>query len=270
MNWSRAKTILIILFLLSDLFLLGNIIVSTRNSKSVTPEIIESTIKILNTNNISISSNIIPKNTPSAPYAEADNVISDFEAFAKLFLGNDIQKADENLYTSDRGEILFIGDSFRYKASTATESSNTDEKNAQAIAITFLKNKGFDLSDAEINTEKSESGSRVILKNTFSDLPIFNSLLEVDILGEQAISVSGTWFNVTGTNGPDNELKSITSSLIDFIPSVSKTPTKITNITLGYTVPDSDLYHKSAVLVPVWKITEDNKTDHYPDARTTE
>ena len=151
MNWSRAKTILIILFLLSDLFLLGNIIVSKRNLTSATPQIIESTVKILNSNNITIDQTIIPKNILSVPYAEADNVISDFDDFAKLFLGKNVQKIDENTYKTESGTISFSGDSFTYTSITSGNSAESTEKSAELTAIEFLKNKGFDMSKAEAN-----------------------------------------------------------------------------------------------------------------------
>lgn len=270
MNWNRAKTILIILFLLSDLFLLGNIIASTRKLTAVTPEIIESTINILKNNNISIDSTIIPKNVLSAPYAEADNVIYDFDAFSKAFLGEDAEKTEEYSYKAEAGTIHFSGDSFTYKSTTPYEPVNTDEKNARITAIDFLKSKGFDLSDAEIHTNKSTNGFTFTFNNKAGSLPLFNSVISAKVSGTDVTEVWGTWFNVTNTKGQENELKSVTSALIDFIPLAKNIPTKVTGLCLGYTIPDSTLYHKSATLIPVWEIKEENGTVHYPDARNPE
>ncbi len=270
MNWYRAKTILIILFLFSDLFLLGNIIISTRRLTAVAPEIIESTIQILKNNNISIEKESIPENILSLPYAEADNVIYDFNAFSRAFLGEGAKKTDEFLYESNSGTIQFTGDGFTYKSISQSDSKKTNEKDARATAIEFLKSKGFDLSNAEIYSEKYSDEFSITLKNKVNSLPLFNSVITTKISGTQITEVSGTWFNISHTKGQENELKTVTSALIDCIPSVTNVPAKITELTLGYTIPDVTLYHKSATLIPVWEIQDEKGNIYYHDARNPE
>ncbi len=270
MNWYRAKTILIILFLFADLFLLATIITSTHQQTTVTPEIIASTAKILKNQGITINTDLIPDKIVSVPYAEADNVISDYDEFAKLFLGDDFTKSEEFLYKSHTGTIKLDGDSFNYSRNIPYNDASITEKNAQNIASEFLESKGFNISDAEIGTEKTTDNFTIIFRNTTNSLPLFNSVVTVKISGSDVTAVSGSWFNVTGAKGQDSKLKAVTSALIDFIPSITAIPTQITELTLGYTVLDNTLYHKSAALVPVWQIKEANGNVHYPDARNPE
>lgn len=267
MNWYRAKTILIILFLAADLFLLANIVGSTRKQTTVTPEVIASTIQVLKNHNIEINPSIIPNKTVSVPYAEADNVIFDYDEFARLFLGDSFTKSNDFLYKSQSGVIKFEGDSFSYASNISPNSTIPDEKSAQDIASKFLKSKGFNIKDAKVLTAKATDGITLTFKNSVKSKPLFNSAVNVKISGNDVISASGSWFNVTDAKGQDNRLKAVTSTLIDFIPSIQNVPTQITELTLGYIVPDSTLYHKSASLVPVWQIKEANGNIHYPDAR---
>ena len=73
MNWGRAKTILIILFLCTNTFLLTAIILSSNNSSVVSEAIAKSTVDILKDNGIDVSEEIIPRRTDILPVV---NVIS--------------------------------------------------------------------------------------------------------------------------------------------------------------------------------------------------
>ncbi|MBO5060956.1 MAG: two-component system regulatory protein YycI [Clostridia bacterium] len=269
MNWNRAKTILIFLFLFTDLFLLANML-STYKSATISTEIIKSTAEILNANNIKIDVSAIPNKSLPAPYAEAENVISDYDSFSVAFLGDNAAKTGDYSYESKTGAISFSGDSFNYKAAAFSISSDADEKNAQETAIRFLKDKGFDLSSAKIETSKISSGFLITFENYANSLPVFNSHVSVEISGNSVSAAYGIWFNALDTRGQDNELKSVTSALIDFIPEAGGEAIEISGLELGYTVPESTSYHKSAVLVPVWRISEASGRQHFPDARTPE
>ena len=67
MNWSRAKTILIILFLCTNVFLLTALALSSVNKSVVSEEIISSTVDILERNGVKISAGIIPEKSEILP-----------------------------------------------------------------------------------------------------------------------------------------------------------------------------------------------------------
>ncbi len=270
MNWYRAKTILIFLFLFADLFLLVNIIGSTRKQTSIAPEIITSTVHVLKNHGIEINTDLISQKIISPTYAEADNVITDYDEFAKLFLGDSVSKNDVLIYESAAGTMKFDGDSFNYTGKLESGTAISDEKSAQDFASKFLKEKGFDLSDSVTDIKKNPNGMDVTFTNTVKSLPVFNSVVAISISNDNVISVSGVWFNVTSAKGQDSNVKTVTSALIDFISSASSAPTQITGISLGYIVPESNFYHKASSLVPVWEIKEANGKIHYPNARIVE
>ena len=270
MNWSRVKTVLIILFLCTDIFLLATYLTSKYASSTISQDVIESTVEVLENNNIKVDSSIIPHKIPSVMSLDAENVISDYEEFAKKFLGSQIS-AVEYGYESVVGKLTFYGDRFNFVKNTMLDAVTdlipvTDEKMAKDVTVSSLQQVGFDLKNAEITTEKTDNGYTVVLENKANSLPIFNSQVLVTLSKSGITSVSGIWFNETESQNGNNDIKSITSALIDFIPD-AKTPAEITEIELGYNIFDKASYHKSAVLIPVWKVTTKDGETYLLDAR---
>lgn len=270
MNWSRVKTVLIILFLCTDIFLLATYLTSRYASSTVSPEVIESTVEVLKNNSITVDPAMIPQKIPNVMSLDAENVISDYEVFAKKFLGSTIS-AIEYGYESMAGKLTFFGDRFNFQKNSALEALTdsipvTDEKIAKDVAVSSLQQIGFDLENAEIVSEKSNSGYTVTFENNANSLPIFNSQVVVTLSKGGISSVSGIWFNESESQGGNNNIKSATSALIDFIPD-AKTPAEITEIQLGYNIFDKASYHKSSTLIPVWKVTTKNGETYLLDAR---
>ncbi len=268
MNWSRVKTVLIILFLCTDIFLLATYLTSRYASSTISPEVIESTVEVLKNNDITVDPAIIPHKIPSVLYAEAENVISDYETFARKILGDEFSAVDFG-YESVVGKLTFFGDRFNFVRNpmpTLDLIPVTDEKMAKDVTVSSLQQLGFDLENAEITTKKSDNGYTVTLENYANSLPILNSQVLVELSKSGITSISGIWFNESNSQNGSNNIKSITSALIDFIPD-AKTPAEITEIELGYNIFDKASYHKSATLIPVWKVTTKDADTYLLDAR---
>lgn len=270
MNWGRVKTILIILFLCTDIFLLATYLTSKYASSTISPEVIESTVKVLKNNGITVDASIIPQKIPGVMHAEAENVVSDYEEFAKKVLGTDFSPVEFG-YESLAGKLTFFGDRFNFVKNPALDAITdtipvTDAKMAKDITISSLQQLGFCLDNADITTKDTDKGYTVTLKNRANSLTIFNSQVVIELSKSGITSVSGIWFNEIESPNSNNNIKSITSALIDFIPDV-KTPAEITEIELGYNIFDKASYHKSATLIPVWKVTTKDGNTYLLDAR---
>lgn len=269
MNWGRVKTVFIILFLISDLFLLSILINSEWKQGITSSDVIDSTVQILSANGIAINPDIIPKKVSDVPYAEAENIITGYDIFAKRLLGEDAQKTADDTFEGQSGLILYDGNSFCFKSKAEPTGGNISEKDAEHIASDFLSNNGFRLKHTHKNIRKTSAGYTVTFENTVSGLPIFNNIVTVEIQGESVTTASGIWFNLIDNRGPESDLKSITSVLIDSITNLNLSGSNVTfdKLSLGYTIPESNTYHKSAVLVPVWEIRDTGANTYYIDAR---
>lgn len=264
MNWGRVKTVLIFLFLCADLFLLAIYFTSIHSSSVISQDVINSTVSVLENNNISIEASVIPKKMPKIPYVEAENVISDQKVFAQMILGNDITAIDYG-YESDMGKLTFFGDRFNFQAESFVTSWLGTPITSRDISQKKLESLGFDLSNADITTTKTDVGFSVTFTNHADSLPIFNSQVTVTLAGDIITSISGVWFNETEAVSGNN-LKNITAALIDFIPDAPQGIT-ITELEPGYDIFDKEAYHKSAALIPVWKATCSDGSVYYLDAR---
>lgn len=269
MNWSKAKDILIVLFLLTGLFLLFMLIKST-NSPAVSSEVIESTITVLNNNGISIDKSVIPQKYASLPYKEADNVISSYDDFAKKLLGESYVKGENNTYLTDVGVLEFSNNYFSYKYTGAVIDVLLDKNIAQKKLDGFLQSLGFQTEDTKFTVSKNEAVYNITCENYSDNVLVRNSLVMAEIMGDTVTSLRGTWFNLTDAKGDENEIKAVSTSLIDLILLSVKTPATITKIDLVYDLPIENSYHKSAVLVPSWFITTEDGMSYCIDARNPE
>ena len=265
MNWSRAKTILIFMFLATAIFQSFVLYNSERKTKNISPEIITACTELLDKNQISVKTEIIPKRNYSLPYIEADNAISDYQEFAKLVLGQDAKKTEENTYSSPSGTVTFSGNSFNIIAS-GLPTAIKNELSAVSKSKELLDSLGFDLNSAKETVKKNANGFDITYSSHIGDTPVADSTITVSIQNSEIKSISGKWFNITEKYG-SVKLKSITSVLIDLIKADIEKPAKITEISLGYIIPENNSYQKSASLVPVWRLSFENGQTLSIDAR---
>ena len=270
MNWGRVKTVLIILFLATDIFLLGIYLTSMHSSSTISDEVIADTVTALGNNKITVNPDIIPKKVQRAPYAEAENVMTDYETFAKNLLGDNIQKIDYG-YESPLGKVTFYGDRFNYTSTTdhfafGNANAISDSNALEELVATNLKRYSFDLSSATASTKKQEDGYTITFENSVNSLPFFNSKVVAVLSKSGECSLSGIWFNQTESTGSDIEFKRVTSALIEFIPQLPE-GCEIVKIETGYNIFDKESFHKSATLIPVWHITCKDGSTYLLDAR---
>lgn len=270
MSWGRIKTILIILFLFTDIFLAFSIYTANKKETNVSPEIIDSAVQILKEHNISIQKSIISSKITSAPILQANNAIEGYGDFASLILGSDDYSEESDTFTTKYAKVSFSGDKFVYEQFIYPVENDFTSSEAQKTAFSRLKDLGFDLSGAKVVSSSEENGVfNIKIRDFYDDMPIFSSETDVVISAGTVSRISGSWFNRTGS-GQYNSLKNSASVLVDFASSYSGSPSNITALNFGYNVFDSETYHKSASIIPVAKITLDDEAEYLIDARTSE
>lgn len=268
MNWYRAKTILIVFFVCMNVFLLVNLIYTTNKANIVTPEVIASTVEVLEKNNIHISAEKIPEKTISLNSFEMKNVFSDKEKFAKNFCGEDAVLDAENIYKGKNGTISYESDRFIFTPISMKNSTNGKDM-CDSVKI-LLSEFGIDVSDAEC-IEYNENGNTVIhFKNTIDGYKIFDSYIKVFVDSSSNITcIDGAWFEKISKSSTRLSLKSVTSVLVDFILNPKRTQGEniIEKLELGYVASDDGIYHESTVLIPVWQITLTDGSSYCMDTR---
>lgn len=273
MNRERIKTILIILFLFTDIFLALSIFTAKKEETSISPEVLDAAVQILENNDISLDKSNVPAKFPHASVLQADNVISDYDSFAKAVLGDSFSSRGDGLFVGKDTELTISGDSFYLKSVKSTDNSKSYTiGEAQKSVLSYLKGLGFNISGAKVISSSTDGGiCNMKIRGFIQDLPVYSSEIDISVSRDGILALSGSWFNPRDSIGEDSALKSITSILVDFASSYDGTNKKsIKAIELGYSVFDSATYHKSASLIPVTKITLNDGNEYFMDSRSAE
>ena len=250
MNWYRAKTILIVFFIITNLFLFYNITFGTQDENYISDDVVLYTTQVLKNNEITIDSGIIPRKKVSAVQFEADNIITGYEEFSKKVLGELSVKISDNSYMSELGRLDFSGDRFTLTVENYPQIDLETEK----AAISLLENFNIKISNYEYENQR--------FTKKINKLEVFDCNIEISQEESGKLTISGVWFekNSKEVSG-GKEMKPITSVLIDFISEHERPQGAVTieKVKWGYMVYETDTYHKSIVPLPVWKFEfEDN------------
>jgi len=275
MNWSKAKSILIVFFLLMNIILLCNIVYSTGKATIITPEILSSTVEVLKKNDITINPDIIPTKSHSLAYVEAKNIIVSGGDFAAQILGSDFSKKSDILFESKSCTLELEGDYFTLICKTPqfgelTEGINAE--NAEKKALAMLHEYGIDLGRYTTQISEADGKFTVLFTKKIGASTVFDAKIKMIISPDGLDKIWGKWFNeVTSVNpfGQKTELDSITSTLVEFILNEErpKTPIAISSLDLGYSVAGDNLYHASVVLTPSWEITLSDNSSYIVNAQ---
>ena len=272
MNWGRIKTILILLFLVTDIFLAFTIRSAENKEKNVTPEVINAACEILSARGISADKSVIPSKIPSLPVLQADNAVTAYGDFAELILGEGAIDAADGVYRKEDALLTFSGDSFTYEnKKELKEGGAVNPKELQNSVFRRLAALGFDLSDARVIHSSAGNGLlKMTIRDYYKKTPVFSSELTVTANKDGIAYVSGRWYNKR-PGGQSNLLKSTAAVLVDFAADYNgETPVTISSVELGYNLSDSEVYHKSASLIPVNRIILDSGKEYIKDARSEE
>lgn len=255
MNWYKAKTVLIVFFVITNTFLLFNVISNGRNDTRIAEEVLEYTAEVLANNGIKIDKERIPKKKRRARQVETDNIITGYDEFALMVLGEDYKKLSETEYESAGGTLSFSGDYFCYNGKSEYPAGEEGD-------VKLLRDMGLEISGFEYDAG--------VFSKKINRLSVFNSQITVEHLEDSAVRVSGVWFEENESKLSDaGTVKPITSVLIDFIssPERSGENVEITDLEWGYMVYETEIYHKSIVPVPVWKIEMSDGKNVYMEAQ---
>ena len=110
MDWSKAKNILILAFIVTNIFLAYVLFTSSqdKNELMVNNQLIKDVVKLLAKENIKVDTDI-PKSTPSLPIISLEYEVYDPKEMLDIFLGpaEEISMADEYIYTNGKELLSF-------------------------------------------------------------------------------------------------------------------------------------------------------------------
>ena len=271
MNFGRAKTILIYIFLFVNIFLLVvyNLFYEKQNVVNT-----DTAIALLSKNNITVEKSLIENFASSLEGVEIDNLAVNEEKIASLFLGKTYNSPRDHYYSKE-GESLEINDlSVDYKILNPSDKSYKDANslNVGNKVLKTLAKKNIDNSVLEVsNTSDNKNGSYfVTIMYKYNDYPVFNNNIHATASTKGLTAVKGTVvsfkklkdvkYNITPTANILLELLSNGDLKTEFPDA------KVTAIRLGYYLPLGKS-EASIYAIPAYEIEINSKKVYFYDAR---
>lgn len=274
MNWSKAKTILIVYFIIINIFFLAYIIYDGLQLKETEEKVADAVIELLSDNGISVDKKIILRSDEqeNMKTVYVENIIKSYDEFAKLVLGEDAVKKSSQAYWGELGEIKFSGDYFeasaasgKYLMANSVSKSNAAELAEEYIVSIGVEPKGL---DSAVLQPQENGGYTVHFEKTENSMEVFGAGISAELDSGGIKKLSGCWYNRQDGDGALMELKEPSGMLIEYMNSrKDKKNCLISDIRLGYATLESQVYHEGLVLTPMWQITEDNGKKTYINAR---
>ena len=220
MNWQKAKTVLLIALLVTDIFLAGVLLVDQKRIAPREDSIAfhRETKKLLEKNGITLAASI-PKDGEHLPILDVEYEHDTADNWnARMFQGKGKITTDRDQYLTIEGDHakLKVTDN-RHLIYTADHTSNRslEQKEAEQVAKSFLEKRKFSTRDMQLVTAEQE-GNRWQLTYTcmYNDRHVESTYTEVDILGDAVVKMDRLWVNVIAETDGEKPLPLASQSLL--------------------------------------------------------
>ena len=265
MNFGRAKTILIFLFVIINLFLLSYIFVTSKDITVPDRKTISTTIDILQQRNIFLNEKINLSSVEKLNYLNLEAETKDEKVFASKILGS--FKAKNNVYTGDLGDITITNGNFVWNVKDNHNFSEFNEKSVKNYAVNFLKNLQTDTSSLKVTDISDQDGNyKVTFSHYFLEKELFNIKTSVFVSGGGVYKIEGNIFSLVSLTGSEQKCNPITILLNYSSTKNSSEKEEITAINSGYYCESSPKEYKSLSAQPCFEIVFSSGKKLYFDA----
>ncbi len=192
MSWSKIKSMLIVLFVFVNIFLIYNS-VNTRDTFEVSQQTVNETVEILRQSGVTIDPSIIRRKPETLKKAEISNSIDSRSKLAANLLGNCSET--ENGYISENGKIVFSSVAFSYENLDTSVKKQIDEGNAVEVAAEFLRDKRFEVESSWVQDySATEKGYEVKFGKKINGYSVYESFITINIGSDGVIkTIEGYW-----------------------------------------------------------------------------
>lgn len=262
MDWSRAKTILIICLFAVNIFLFGTYMVKENENREEKARLRAEVCKVIAQQGITVKEESIPDDSVEIGHATV-KVPEDTAALAEALFGEVTETAgqDNVAYSGKNGNIMFFGDSFSLVYESGSEIRG--EEDAVLLASDLAAKLGFETEKKEFRTEASDGGYSISLPQIFSGMKLFGSEFELRISSSGSVIGNGRFIGRGRLLRAEGETLEISALLLDFadiVKAIGKEKINISQIECGYFAK-----HRTAgavYLAPALKVITDDEVFH--------
>ncbi len=237
MDWSRAKTILIVFLFAVNIFLFGTYMKKESDDRKASLELRSDVVAVLGRQGIIIAEESIPYDQVDMNAATI-RLFEDNAALASSLLGEvtETENAENTVYSSASGNIMFSSDSFSFACEANREVNTPDE--AMNIAKDIASKLKISYSGGEITVNATAGGYKAKIPQIFNGVKILRGDIELNISTTGNILGSGKFIGSGNLAETESKTMSVSALLFEFADSVSeleKERIEITKLDYGYT-----------------------------------
>ena len=265
MDWSKAKNVLIIAFVITNIFLIYHIQKDVFN-KEVLSENNENKVKevidILEKRNIKVKATV-PVEVPELPLLEVEYITYDTEEMEQLFLEDNSSEA----YINEQLSFLSNNKVLRYERNLEGMSSRiTNEKQARQEAERFLEKYGFMGSDVIYwNNSITDKQYEILFKQKHKGRILEHSYMICTVSELGVIAFERMWLRPLELGNTKMDIFPAAKGLLKFMDEYgSYKEAVITDISLVYWLDllKDDFTNleniESGTAIPAWRIELEN------------
>ena len=272
MDWSKAKTIFIFSFLITNIVLISVLISSEKQMEStIKKEFIEDAVRILQSKDISIETEI-PKNIPNLNSLIVEYETIDISNINKEFFSNEgfINPSNEGLVDifKDKEYISIKNEKKLIYENKDTKEIYKDLSKAlsEDIVREFLKERSYDLSDMKLSYIREDQGEYSLMfsklyKERYLETAYVNAV--VDSRGVKKLE--RIWLNAKNESENPIYINTAPKAMMNLLSMEQAYGKTIIDISLCYYFdPDGQEYIKDPMearqgkTIPAWRITFDD------------
>lgn len=274
MNWGRAKTILIFLFLIINLFLYGMLSEIDRGINTIDDNVLENAVKVANNRGIKINKGSITKNRFKNGNMELFLITAEPEKCAERFLGKNSECASFDVASctyryEKNGNVLEIKDNFLHFLSGRDKKDIKDEKNAAENAAAALKKFGIKRKNAKIVKNAKENGKNyIVVKPIYKGFDVEGFSLTVFYDGAGITEIRGIWFDFADFSESETFLEDITAVISVFEGRADAPDAEIVSADFAYFVQKEQLTGRYVTAIPTYTFKQSDEKLIVIDART--
>jgi hypothetical protein len=265
LNWSRARTILIVSFLALDLFLGYVAFGSQHESSQVTSTEVQRALDRVKALGITVTAQI-PRRVMAAPFLVIRPRNQDIEAISGRLLGTDrpdaVQSSKELsvwAFQNSRVTVLSTGVViFTTEAKTGSPGTEVDARSAQAMVLRFLSERGLLPQDARLDfVERTGQDSFTVqYYQEYEGTPLFGGYITATVAAWGVSRVRFLWFNPVGFGTGKRSVVPATDALVKAVPSIVGkvgAGARLEAMKFGYLSEGMDAREWDAI--PVWRLS---------------
>jgi len=296
MDWSKAKNVLIVAFIATNIFLIYNIqsrLFGEQEIRLINDEYISSVEQHLNDNGIELEADI-SREIISLPILVVKYKTFDSNIMAKSLLGTEYEQQiatledrilKREIFKNANEELIIEGGKrIRYKnMSNEKNNYSLNEKEVKKISNDFLKQHNLMSEDIELDQIyygkeydfEDESVYKLVYNQTYQNKFLGESYIHVYISYRGVVGVEAMLLEYEKTQEQRKQIISAADALMramNIIVQENEKPISIKNIEIGYYFsPESYMESdwkliESGTAFPSWKITIQNGKTYFIEA----